>query len=224
MNSYKNEETVPVSQKSESYPVKFDVEYPKKLDRLTSFFRIILVIPAVILVTLLTGSSSREYVNEVGKHVKDDSGGVVVGLFLVTALMILFRQKYPRWWFDFALELNRFSARVSAYFLLLTDKYPSTDDEQAVKLYIKYPDAKKDLRRWLPLFKWILAIPHYIVLLFLVLGALVVTIIAWLAILIMGEYPKGLFNYVVGVLRWAQRVNAYAFLLTTDFYPPFSLK
>ena len=147
----------------------------------------------------------------------------MIGLVSATALMILFRRLYPRWWFDFSRELTRFEARVSAFAGLLTDRYPSTVDEQSVHLEIDYPDAKTDLNRWMPLFKWLLAIPHYIVLAFLVIGAVFAVIFAWFAILLTGQYPKGLFDYVVGVSRWCLRVNAYAFLLVTDRYPPFSL-
>ena len=136
--------------------------------------------------------------------------------------MILFRRKYPRWWFDWNLELTRFSNRVSAYFMLLRDEYPSTDEEQAVHIEIEYPDAERDLNRWLPLVKWLLAIPHYIVLAFLGVAVLVVTVIAWFAIVFTGRYPRGMFNFVVGWSRWALRVSAYAFLLVTDRYPPFS--
>jgi hypothetical protein len=147
----------------------------------------------------------------------------VAGLFLATLLMILFRQRYPRWWFDFARELTRFGTRIGAYFVLLTDEYPSTVDEQKVHLDIDYPTVERDLNRWLPLVKWFLAIPHYIVLFFLSVGAFFVVIIAWFAVLFTGHYPRGLFDFVVGVGRWALRVNAYAFLLVTDRYPPFSL-
>jgi uncharacterized protein DUF4389 len=138
-------------------------------------------------------------------------------------LMILFRQKYPRWWFDFARELTRFEYRVGAYLALLTDKYPSTDEEQSVHLEVDYPDVERDLNRWLPLVKWLLAIPHYIVLVVLTMLAIVAILIAWFAILFTGRYPRGLFNFVAGVGRWTLRVQAYAFLLVTDRYPPFSL-
>jgi hypothetical protein len=137
--------------------------------------------------------------------------------------MILFRQRYPRWWFDFARELTRFGYRIGAYITLLTDQYPSTVDEQAVHLEIDYPDVKADLQRGMPLIKWFLAIPHYVVLAFLVTGAVFAVIFAWFAILFTGQYPRGLFDYVVGVSRWILRVDAYAFLLVTDEYPPFSL-
>lgn len=205
------------------YPARFDVDYQKKYDRLSSFFRVIWVIPILILLSALTSSGYETITNEQGATVASDGGGFAAGLVAATALMILFRQKYPRWWFDFALELNRFSSRVGAYLFLLTDKYPSTDDRQAVRLDIDYPNVKKDLNRWLPLIKWLLALPHYIVLAVLVVGVVFATIFAWFAILFTGRYPKGLFDYVVGVGRWATRVNAYAFMLTTDKYPPFKL-
>ncbi|MDQ2973223.1 MAG: DUF4389 domain-containing protein [bacterium] len=210
--------------KEEKYPVSFGIEYPKKLDRLSSFFRIIWSIPALVLLSILTVAGSEEYVNEAGKEVSVAGGGIMAGLFVATALMIIFRQRYPRWWFDFALELNRYSSRVGAYLFLLTDRYPSTVEKQSVTLDIDYPKVERDLNQWLPLVKWLLAFPHYIALLFLAFGAIVATIIAWFAILFTGNYPKSLFDYVVGVGRWSIRVTAYAFLLTTDKYPPFSLK
>ena len=158
-----------------------------------------------------------------GQQAAGTGGGLLAGLAAATALMIVVRLRYPRWWFDFARELTRFGARVSAYMALLTDRYPSTVDEQSVHLEIEYPDVEKDLNRWLPLVKWLLAIPHYFVLLFLWIGAILAIVIAWFAILITGRYPKPLFDYVVGVSRWTLRVSAYAFLLVTDRYPPFSL-
>jgi hypothetical protein len=138
--------------------------------------------------------------------------------------MIVFRQKYPRWWFDFAREFARFGMRVGAYLALLTDRYPSTVEEQSVHLDIDYPDVERDLNRWLPMVKWFLAIPHYIVLAVLAVGAVFAIFIAWFAVLFTGRYPRGLFDYVVGVGRWGLRVQAYATLLVTDRYPPFSLK
>lgn len=150
-------------------------------------------------------------------------GGIGAGLFVATTLMIVFRERYPHWWFHFARELAHFSARVGAYLALLTDRYPSTVDGQAVHLDIDYPDVQPDLNRWLPLVKWLLAIPHYIVLAVLAIGAIFAIIIAWFAILFTGRYPRPLFDYLVGVGRWSLRVQAYAFLLITDRYPPFSL-
>lgn len=208
--------------KSNEYAATLKVDYPKKLDRTSSFFRLLWAIPILIVITVLTTSGETTYVTESGKVVTESGSGIVGGLFVATALMLVFRQRYPKWWFSFSLELNRFSARVGAYVFLLTDQYPSTEDEQSVHLDIKYPDAKK-LNSFLPLFKWLLAFPHYIVLSFLAVGVVFSTIIAWFSILFTGTYPKSLFDFVVGFGRWALRVNAYAFLLVTDEYPPFSL-
>lgn len=212
----------------ESYAARLDIDYPEQLDRVTTFFRLIWAIPVLIIVSVLTAGASDTVtvVTESGETVSRVTGsgaGIAGGLFLATMLMILFRERYPRWWFDFARELTRFEARVGAYLALLTDKYPSTVEEQTVHLEIDYPDVERDLNRWLPLVKWLLAIPHYIVLAVLVIVAIVVVVIAWFAILFTGRYPRGLFNYVVGVGRWSLRVQAYAFLLVTDRYPPFSL-
>ncbi|PLS81804.1 DUF4389 domain-containing protein [Candidatus Saccharibacteria bacterium] len=211
--------------KSKSYPASFDIDYPKEQSRLTTFFRIFLTIPILVILTLLTMSSFESLASLFNdKSEFEDEGGIIVGLFAVTALMILFRQRYPRWWFDFNLELQRFSARVAAYLFLLTDKYPSTEDKQSVRLDLVYPNVKKDLNRWLPLVKWLLALPHYVVLMVLAIAAILATVIAWFAILFTGNYPKNLFDFVVGVGRWGLRVQAYALLLVTDKYPPFSLK
>lgn len=206
------------------YPARLEIDYPTELDRVTTFFRLLWVIPIAIVLGLLTqGGDSTTVITENGEEIITSGGGIVAGLFLATLLMIVFRQKYPRWWFDFAKELSRFSTRVGAYVALLTDRYPSTDEEQNVHLDLDYPDADHDLNRWMPLVKWLLAIPHYFVLIFLVIGAIGAVIIAWVAILFTGRYPRGLFDFVVGVGRWGLRVQAYAFLLLTDEYPPFSL-
>jgi hypothetical protein len=199
------------------YPVTLEVDYPDhERNSLTCFFRVFTVIPIGIILGLVAGSTiragSQEYLL--------GSGGIVV---LPTIWMLLFRQKYPRWWFDWNLALTRFSARVTAYLALLRDEYPSTDEEQAVHVTIHYPDAARDLNRWLPLVKWLLAIPHYLVLAVLTVAAVIAVIIAWFAILFAGGYPRTLFDFVVGVLRWGIRVSAYAFLLVTDTYPPFRL-
>jgi len=201
---------------SPGFPATLEIDYPdRELDRLTTFFRPFTVIPIAIILALVTRATVRA-----------DSANYVIGsggiVFLATVLMLLFRQKYPRWWFDWNLALTRFGTRVAAYLALLRDEYPSTDDEQAVHLEIAYPDATRDLNRWLPLVKWFLAIPHYIVLWFLCVAACVCIIIAWFAILFTGRYPRTLFDFVVGVFRWWLRVAAYAFLLTTNRYPPFS--
>jgi hypothetical protein len=205
---------------SKKYPITLSVEYPKKsLNRLTTFFRIFVAIPILILLCTVTAAT----VSGQGPNNTAEFAGAGGLLFLGPLLMILFRQKYPRWWFDWNLELQRFMTRVGVYLLLMDDRYPSTDSKQAVNLDIAYPDVKKNLNRWLPLVKWFLVIPHYFVLIFLNIAAVVATILAWFAILFTGHYPKSLFNYVEGVLRWNLRVTGYAFLLVTDVYPPFSL-
>ena len=209
-----------MDQSGARYPARLDIDYPEEgLNRVTTLFRIIMLIPIAVVAGLLTGG---------GPNVQDygDVWVVVVStggfLFGPTLLMLLFRRKYPRWWFDWNLELTRFSTRVGAYFLLMRDEYPSTDEEQAVHLELDYPDAERDLNRWLPLVKWLLVLPHYIVLAFLAFVLLAITVIAWFAIVFTGRYPRGMFNFVVGWNRWVLRVNAYAFLLVTDRYPPFS--
>jgi hypothetical protein len=214
-----------MTSKPRPYPVKLEIDYPQEpLNRATTFFRILCAVPILVLITIL-GVTGEGYVSSDASQEMSSSGlGISGGLFAATALMILFRQRYPRWWFDFMLEFNRFSMRVWAYLMLLTDRYPSTVEQQSVHLDIPYPDVKQDLNRWLPLVKWLLALPHYVVLVFLVIGAVIATILAWFAILFTGRYPRGLFEFVVGVNRWAMRVTAYALLLTTDEYPPFSLQ
>lgn len=202
------------------YPVRFDVDYASQHDRLSSALRIFWIIPIAIVLGAVSGAATS-WESEGTQYAAAGAGGIVV---LGPLLMIVFRQKYPRWWFDWNLGLSRFSARVSAYGALMRDEYPSTDEEQAVHLEIDYPDAANELNRWLPLVKWLLAIPHYVVLIILVIGALFAIIGAWFAILFTGSYPRPLFDYVVGVMRWGERVAGYAFLLVTDRYPPFSLQ
>jgi hypothetical protein len=206
-----------------SYPVQLDIDYPdRSLNRLTTALRIFTIIPIAIVLATVSGQTW-----DWGGGPGDRGGTVVVAaggaLFAGPLLMILFREKYPRWWFDWNLELTRFSSRVALYGALLDDRYPSTDEAQSLRLELPYPDVPNELNRWLPLVKWFLAIPHYIVLFFLGLAALVCIVIAWFAILFTGRYPRGLFDFVVGVGRWGVRVSAYAFLLVTDRYPPFSL-
>jgi hypothetical protein len=205
------------------YAARLDIDYPDKLDRFTTFFRLIWIIPIGIILSLLSAVGSWTVVTETGETFTRSTGGIAAGLFAATMLMIVFRERYPRWWFDFAREFARFAARVVAYFFLLTDQYPSTVDEQSVHLEIDYPDVEQDLNRWLPLVKWLLVIPHLFVLFALGLVAILMVVIAWFAILFTGRYPRGLFDYVVGVFRWGLRVEAYALLLVTDQYPPFSL-
>jgi hypothetical protein len=224
------ESTPPTPPTPTAYPARLEIEYPEQRNRVTTLFRVFLVIPIAIVYGALTAGATHtvQTVSTESGHtvtkVTSTSGGIAAGLFVATLLMILFRQRYPRWWFDFARELARFGARIGAYFALLTDQYPSTVEQQSVHLELDYPEVEQDLNRWLPLVKWLLAIPHYIVLFFLFIGAFFAVVIAWFAILFTGRFPRGLFDYVVGVGRWSLRVEAYAFLLVTDRYPPFALR
>jgi len=205
---------------NDKYPVELNVDYSEQSDRLTTFFRLVLVIPILIILSLLTNGDV--YNNEVDDNsITWAASGIVV---IPTILLLVFRRKYPKWWYDWNLALTKFSMRVFAYLFLLRDEYPSTDEEQGVHIEIPYPNVEKELNQWLPLVKWFLAIPHIIVLCFLYLIVIILTIIAWFAILFTGNYPRDLFDFVVGVARWTMRVSAYALLLTTDVYPPFSLK
>jgi hypothetical protein len=211
---------------NDDHPVQLDVAYPDRpLNRLTTGFRFITIIPiGIVLATVAGGTWSRTTTSGASATTTTIAVGAGGLLFGGPLLMILFRQKYPRWWFDWNLELTRFSSRVALYAALLDDRYPSTDERQSLTLDIRYPDVPADLNRWLPLVKWLLAIPHYIVLFFLGIAAFVSIVIAWFAILFTGRYPRGLFDFVVGVGRWSVRVTAYAVLLATDRYPPFSLR
>ena len=211
---------------SPPYPLTFTVDYPEKLDRVTTLLRLFYLIPILVVVGLLTSGTitfGADAWREAGREGLYFSAAGVGVLFWPVLLLLVFRRKYPRWWFDWNLNLSRFLARVGAYVLLLRSDYPSTDEEQAVHLDFAYPDASK-LDQVLPIFKWFLAIPHYLVLVFLWIGAWFCTIIAWFAILFVGRYPRAMFDYVVGVMAWTLRVQAYAFLLVTDRYPPFSLE
>jgi hypothetical protein len=207
----------------DDHPVRFSVDYPdRQLNRVSSAFRVFAVIPIAIVLASIGGYTSGGY------DASGETSTVVIGgtglLFLPPLLMIVFREKYPRWWFDFNLELLRFVNRVGTYMALMSDRYPSTDEQQWVRLEFPYPDARTDLNRWLPLVKWLLAIPHYIVLAFLYLAVLIVLIVVWFAILFTGRYPRAIFDFVEGVIRWHNRVVGYAYILVTDRYPPFSLR
>jgi hypothetical protein len=207
---------------NDAYPVGFSVDYPdRELNRLTTALRIFTVIPIAIVLGTIGG-----FTGDWGSDT--DRATVAIGgtglLFLPPLLMIVFRQKYPRWWFDWNLQLLRFINRVGVYVALMDDRYPSTDEEQAVRLNVRYPDARQTLNRWLPLVKWLLAIPHYVVLAFLYIGVVLAVIAAWFAIVFTGRYPHSIFDYVEGVVRWHNRVVAYAFILVTDEYPPFRLR
>ncbi|MGH3249286.1 MAG: DUF4389 domain-containing protein [Trebonia sp.] len=206
----------------DDYPLTFAVDYPdRSLNRLSTAFRILTIIPIAILAGFLEGGSFATNAGASGARYA--AGGIGI-LVIPVVLMLLFRKKYPRWWYDWNLQLTRFSNRIAVYFALMDDHYPSTDEQQAVHVEFPYPDAEHDLTRGLPIVKWLLAIPHYVVLFFLTIAALVAAIIAWFAVLFTGRYPRPLFDFIEGVIRWHNRVGAYAFLLITDRYPPFSLQ
>jgi hypothetical protein len=210
-------------QQQAAYPVQFAIDYPDRaLDRVSTAFRIFAAIPILIVLGAVDGGTWQWSSGKGGTTtvVAAGAGGL---LFFGPLLMILFRQKYPRWWFDWNLELLRFTNRVGAYLALMDDRYPATDQQQSVRLDYPYPDAARDLNQWLPLVKWFLAIPHYVVLFFLWIAVIVIVIVAWFAILFTGRYPRGMFDFVEGVIRWHNRVLAYAFILVTDRYPPFRL-
>jgi hypothetical protein len=207
---------------NDAYPLRFSVDYPDRdLNRLTTALRIFTAIPIAIVLGSIGGYSSTWGGGPRATTVAIGGTGLLV---LPALLMILFRRKYPRWWYDWNLQLLRFANRVGVYVALMDDRYPATDEEQAVHLDFVHPDAARDLNRWLPLVKWLLAIPHYVVLFFLYIGVLAAVIAAWFAILFTGRYPRGVFEYVEGVIRWHNRVLAYAFVLVTDQYPPFRLR
>ena len=193
-----------MAQEQTSYPIQLSVDYPdRNLNRLTTFFRIIVILPIFVVLLALTWAAE-----------------IVI---LAPLLMIVFRRKYPRWWFDWNVALVKFQLRVVGFLFLLRDEYPSTDEEQAVHLEMPYPNVEEDLNRWLPLVKWILAVPHYIAIAVLFVISVVLMLISWFAILFTGRYPRGMFNFVVGTMRWSTRVEAYALILVTDRYPPFRL-
>ena len=204
-----------------THATRLTIDYPdRSLDRLSTALRLVYILPILIVLGLIGGTTAGNTAGETGAGVGALGAGVLVGPVL---LMILFRNKYPRWWFDFNLQLVRFSTRVLAYLALMSDHYPSTDEEQSVHLDLDYPAVATDLNRWLPLVKWLLALPHYVVLFFLGIAAVIAVVGAWFAVVFTGRYPRRIFTFVEGVLRWALRVEAYAFLLVTDRYPPFSL-
>jgi hypothetical protein len=204
-----------------THPVEFDVDYPdRQLGRVSTLLRAVYAIPILIVLAFLGGPALGAAADSGGLFFIGLASGLVV---IPPLLTIVFRQKYPRWWFDFNLAFLRFDNRVMSYLLLLGDEFPSTDEEQSVRLEVPYPDVRSDLNRWMPLAKWFLAIPHYLVLLVLDIGVVLAAIAAWAAIVVTGRYPRPLFDFIVGVMRWHNRVVGYAFALATDDYPPFRL-
>jgi hypothetical protein len=208
---------------TETYPARLEIDYAERRQRLTALVRVILAIPPLIILALISASGSDTVTSGGEEVARQGAAGISAGLFMATVLTLLFVKRYPRWWFNFLREFTRFSGRVGAYLFLLTDEYPALEEEQGVHLELDFPDVERDLSRGLPLVKWLLAVPHYVVLVLLYVAVVVVTVLAWITILVTGRYPRPLFDFVVGVGRWALRVYAYAFLLITDQYPPFRL-
>ena len=173
---------------SSDYPVQFSVDYPESRNRLSVLFRLILAIPIVIVGAAVGGHIDMGDAELTESFAPLYAGGV---LWIGPLLMIVFRKKYPKWWFDWNLELSRFTTRIESFILVLRDEYPSTDEEQSVHLQIEYPNAETELNRILPIFKWLLAIPHYIILAILWVLAIVATILAWLSILGPGPVSRG---------------------------------
>lgn len=210
-----------MSSSADPQGARLTIDYPDRdLDRVSTALRLVYAIPVMIVLGVVAGGVAGDTAGETGGRIGAFGGGVLV---LPVLLLIVFRNKYPRWWFDFNLQLARFSTRVLSYLALMSDRYPSTDDEQSVHLDLDYPNVPEDLNRWLPLVKWLLAVPHYVALLLLGVAAAIGVVLAWFSVLFTGRYPRAIFDFVEGVLRWALRVEAYAFLLVTDRYPPFSL-
>mmetsp|Transcript_12298 Transcript_12298/g.29571 ORF Transcript_12298/g.29571 Transcript_12298/m.29571 type:complete len:269 (-) Transcript_12298:213-1019(-) len=190
---------------SSSYPARLEVDYREDdVSRIEVLLRIFKIIP-VLLFSAFVGST----------------------LYLSTLIMVMFQLKYPRWWFDFRLEYKRYSTRIGTFVALMTDKYPSTTDEQIVHLDIDYPgqDVSQSMNRWGPLYKIILSVPHFFICFALKIGYLLALVVVWIYLLVAGgKYPKFIFDYIVSYWRWSLRYDAYTFLLVTDEYPPFSMK
>ena len=186
-----------------SYPLTYDVEYPGELSRWLIFVKWLLAIPHLIVVYGL---------------------GVAASLLTFIAFFaILFTKRYPRELFDFVVNINRWNANVISYLFLLRDDYPPFSWDSGlypVTYEVAYPE---ELSRWLIFVKWLLVIPHIIVLSFLFVGMFLALIAAWFAILFTGRFPESLFRFVVGVNRWQLRANAYMNLMC-DEYPPFSME
>jgi uncharacterized membrane protein len=210
-----------MSPSTDPHAARLTIDYPDRdLDRVSTALRLVYAIPVVIVLGVITGGVAGDTAGDTAGRIGAFGGAVLV---LPVLMMIVFRNKYPRWWFDFNLQLARFETRVLSYLALMSDRYPSTDEEQSVHLDLDYPNVAEDLNRWLPLVKWLLAVPHFVALVLLGIAAVIAVVGAWFSVLFTGRYPRPIFGFVEGVLRWALRVEAYAFLLVTDRYPPFSL-
>jgi hypothetical protein len=195
----------PVATAAADYPARFDVEYPERLSRWKIFVKWLFAIPHFIIVYLLQ----------------------IVGALMVFVAFfsILFTKRWPLMMFEFMVQIQRWTENVTVYALTLQrDEYPPFSGEAGEYAVLFEIDNDESLSRWKIFVKWLLVIPHLIVLAFLAIAASVAVFIGFFAILFTARFPRGLFDFVVGVLRWTIRVNAYAGWLMTDRYPPFSLK
>ena len=185
-----------------AHPVTFSVAYPESLSRWKIFVKFLLAIPHLVVLYALSLAA-----------------GITT---LVAWFAILFTGKYPDGLFKFAVGVQRWNYNVNVYTLLLRDEYPPFSMDAGlypVTYEVDYPDH---LSRLLIFVKFLLALPNAIVLLVVLLVACLASIVAWFAILFTGKYPRGIFDFVSGALRWNARLNAYTNLMT-DTYPPFSL-
>jgi hypothetical protein len=212
----------PVEPAAPVYPVRLWMEYPERLSRLSTFFRLLLAIPVFIFVALLSGGSvdAQQWDPDQTQNTGVAASSVIGGVLLAIWITILLRRNIPRWLFDFYVAVQRFSYRALAYFALLIDKYPAFEGNWYLQYWVDYPERPS---RWKVLFwKLITSIPHFFILIFLSIAAAIVVFIAWFAILFTAKFPRGMHDFVVGVLRWYARVHAY-FASLTDAFPPFSL-
>ena len=193
---------LPVASFSGSDPLlEYDVAYPERLSRWRIFVKWLLAIPHYFVLYFVGLAAS------------------VVAVIAFFAILITGR--YPRGMWDFSMLYLRWYANLNAYAVMLQrDEYPPFGDgPYPVRVHLDYPET---LSRWKIFVKWLLAIPHYLVLSVLGIALAFVVFVAFFAILITGKYHRGMFDFVAGVTRWTMRVNAYVLLLT-DRYPPFSM-
>ena len=197
---------------SNQIETQIDVSLTER-NRLTAFFRIILVVPVFIFVSSFSPATAFS----------DDAAGILAGLMALPAgLAIVVRQVYPSYVLAFNEALLSLQTRVDVYLVLLTDEYPSIEENDLVSVTFPEVDAKQ-LNRWLPLIKWLLAVPLYIVGIVYIIYAALLTLLGWFSILFTGKYPEVCAEGVVGTIAYWNRVIGYAFLLVTDEYPTFSL-
>ena len=194
---------------SQQIETHIQVDYQNR-DRTSSFFRPLLIIPVAVFLMLFTQFSHW--------------GFSTVAITMPAVISLLLRQSYPSWILAFNHAILEFGTRAVAYALLLTDKYPTFESNPTVAIIFPDVEGGKKLNRWLPLVKWILAIPLYVVGAFYLVLTTFVTIGAWFQIFFTGNFPTWAGNVTTGTVRFWNRVYGYSIVLTTDEYPSFSLK